>query len=93
MEKLNIGGTVLYKMTALEFNEAWHADVEEQYGQGVKALYWATVEDDNGEEVCMTAEVMLEFEEQQFAYTSRGYTQRATNMIALKMMLDSMEEI
>lgn len=91
MEKLNIGGTVLYKMTALEFNEAWNADVEKQYGQGVKALYYATVEDADGEEVCMTTEVMLEFEEQQFAYTSRGYTQHATMRKALEMLLDSME--
>jgi hypothetical protein len=92
MEKFSMGETILCKMAVAEFDDEFGADAEAQYGKGLETLYWAVVLGDNGEEVGMTAELMLEFAGRKFAYTSRGCTMMAQTFCeALNIMLGSME--
>ena len=94
MEHISLAKTTIYKMTAAEYDKQYDANVKKQYGEETKALYWAEkVDKKTGELVANTAEMMLEYEDGSFAYTSRFITVKATFWEALKVMLNSMEEI
>lgn len=94
MDCLQIANITIYKMCAKEYDKEWDANVREQYGDNVKELYWADKLDSvTGEVVAQTMEIMLEYADGKFAYTSRHAVVEATMQEALTVMLDSMEEL
>ena len=92
MEYLQFANTTVYKMVAQEYDKTYDTDTKKQYGEGLKALYWAVQADSNtGELVAETTEVMLEYENGKFAYTSRCAVVEAAMVKAFEVMLNSME--
>lgn len=92
MEKLAIGKTVIHKQSAAEYGKCWECDAQAEFGANIKTVIWAAQYDENGDEVAMTTECMLEYEDGSFGYTSRFVVVRDCAMLkALTIMLASME--
>ena len=94
MEIFKCANTTICKADAEEYNNRFDANVQEQYGATIKALYWAVQLDSVTQEITAeTAELMLEYMDGKFAYTSRFTTVEATLAQAMEVMLASMEEV
>ena len=92
MEKIKFGHLTMCKMGVEEYNNAYEADVEEQYGENLKELAWMEKYDNNGEVVACSMELMLIFGDNTFAYTSRGFAQKSDLAYAFEAIL-WMEEL
>lgn len=94
MDTFKCANTTICKANAEEYNSEFGANVQEQYGADIKALYWAVQLDSATQELTAeTAELALEYEDGRFAYTSRHVTVQATLAQALEVMLSSMEAV
>ena len=96
METFTLGNFVLRKMDWQEYDKAYDANTQEQYGEEVAQIAWveqyATQEHTEASMVAMSEENMLIFKDGTFAYTSRGIVCRANFWNCISIIL-SMEEL
>lgn len=96
MEKLALGNFVLCKMDVQEYDKAYEANTQEQYGEDVAYIAWieqyATEEHTQDSILAMSDENMLILKDGTFAHTGRGRAFRADFWTCINVIL-YMEEL
>ena len=88
------GNIILHKMDPETYDNAYGTNYKELFGDKLLAIYTATMWDkETGEVLAVTADNMLEFADNKFAYTFMGSIVETSLAQAIGIMLNSMEDL